>query len=136
MPVSFLYKRKIEMSDEHGTKKIILIFFSQIVFVGFFSLFFYITKDNTAGLSVVLGGLVYCVPAVLASLFMSRADNASAMLIIAKAYLGMLYKTIISIALFIYIFTHVPISIALFLTTYAATFITQYIMSYVLYNRK
>ncbi|AGH79981.1 F0F1 ATP synthase subunit I [Psychromonas sp. CNPT3] len=124
------------MSDEHCVKKMLLIFFSQLVFIGFFSLFFYLTKDNTAGLSVVLGGLVYCVPAVLTSLFISRADNASAMLIIAKAYLGMFYKTMISIALFIYIFKHIPISIALFLTAYAATFITQYIMSYVLYDRK
>lgn len=120
------------MSNGYDLKKISFLFFSQIIFTALFSLFFYLNKGDIAGLSAVLGGLVYCVPAALASIFMSRADNASAVLILAKAYLGMFYKIIISIILFIYIFKNIPIIIGIFLTAYAFGFIMQYIMSYVL----
>lgn len=123
------------MSNEYNIKKIFVVFFIQIVFIGLLSLFFYFMKGNTAGLSVGLGGLVYCVPAVFAGLFMSRANNTSATLILAKAYLGVFYKVIISIALFIYIFKNISISIGMFLTAYTSAFIIQYIMSYVLHKR-
>ncbi|TEW53217.1 ATP synthase subunit I [Psychromonas sp. RZ22] len=125
------------MSDDnkYDYKNLFIIFIVQSIFVGIFALFFYLTKGETAGMSAVLGGLVYCVPALFASLFMSRASNASATLILAKAYLGTFYKIIISIALFIYVFKNIPITIGVFLTAYAIAFITQYVMSYVLHKR-
>jgi len=66
---------------------------------------------------------------------MARAKYASATLILAKAYLGMFYKIIITIILFIYIFKNIDIHSAVFLSAYAVAFITQYIVSYVLYKR-
>ena len=120
------------MSNGCDFKKISFLFFSQVVFTVLFSLSFYFIKGDIAGLSAVLGGLVYCVPAALASIFMSRADKVSAVLILAKAYLGMFYKTVMTIVLFIYIFKNVPINIGVFLSAYTVGYVTQYIMSYVL----
>ena len=123
------------MLDKHWVKSIFVIFFAQITFVGLFALFFYHQKDETAGLSVVLGGLIYCVPALLTNLFMNRASNTSAALVLVKVYLGTIYKVIVSICLFIYVFKNIPINIGFFLTTYALAFVTQYIKSYVLHTR-
>lgn len=123
------------MSDGYYLKNLFIIFFYQIVFVGLFALFFYLQKDDAAGESAALGGLVYCVPALLSGLFMARANNASATLILAKAYLGTFYKIIISVILFIYIFKNVDVHLGVFLSAYTVAFVTQYIVSYVLYKR-
>ena len=123
------------MFDKHWVKSVFIIFLAQIMFVGIFSLFFYQLKGNTAGLSAVLGGLIYCVPSLLSNLFMNRASNTSAAQILVKVYLGAIYKLIVSICLFIYVFKNIPIIIGVFLTAYAMAFVTQYIMSYVLHTR-
>lgn len=122
------------MSDKHWLKSILLTFLGQMMVVGLFSLFFYQTKSEVAGLSAILGGLVYSVPTLLAGLFMNRVNNSSAMLVLAKAYLGTLYKLIVSICLFIYVFKNIPISIGVFLTAYMLSFVTQYALSYVLHE--
>lgn len=122
------------MSDKHWLKSILLTFLGQMVVVGLFSLFFYQTKSEVAGLSAILGGLVYSVPTLLANLFMNRVSNTSAMLVLAKAYLGTFYKLIVSICLFIYVFKNIPISIGVFLTAYILAFVTQYALSYILHK--
>jgi F0F1-type ATP synthase assembly protein I len=128
-------KEFIVISDMRWLKSLFIIFFAQLIIAGLFALLFYYAKDKMTGLSVILGGLVYCVPALLAGLFMSRASNKSAVLVLVKAYLGTLYKMIVSICLFIYIFKNIPINSGAFFSAYAITFVTQYIMSYVLHKR-
>ncbi|WP_415231418.1 ATP synthase subunit I [Psychromonas sp.] len=122
-------------SDGQWLKNVFVIFFGQLISLGLFSLFFYYTKDKTTGLSVILGGLVYCVPTLLASLFMSKASNKSAVLVVTKAYIGTLYKLIVSICLFIYVFKNIPINAGVFFTAYTITLATQYVMSCVLHKR-
>jgi len=122
------------MVDKQWLKSLFIIFFAQIVFIGLLALFFYYTKGEMAGHSAVLGGLVYCIPALLSGLFMSRASNTSAALVLAKAYLGIIYKVIITICLFVYVFEYIPIIIWVFLTAYFMAFVIQYITSYVLYK--
>ena len=120
--------------DVKWLKSIFIIFFGQLIIIGVVSLFFYYTKDEMTGLSVVSGGLVYCVPAFLAGLFMSRTSDQSAMLVVSKAYVGSLYKVGITIMLFIYVFKNMPINISLFLAAYVFTFVTQSVMSYILHK--
>lgn len=122
-------------SDVQWLKNLFIIFFGQLISLGLFSLFFYYTKDKTTGLSVILGGLVYCVPALLANLFMIREGNKSAVLVVTKAYIGTLYKLIISIFLFIYVFQNIPVNIGIFFAAYTLTFVAQYVMSCVLHKR-
>ena len=132
----FRVKKELVMSsDVRWLKSLFIIFFGQLIILGLFSLFFYYTKDKMAGFSVILGGLVYCVPTLLASLFMSRASNKSAVLVVTKAYIGTLYKMIVSICLFIYVFQNIPINIGVFFTAYTITFVAQYVMSCVLHKR-
>ncbi|MCW8995289.1 MAG: ATP synthase subunit I, partial [Psychromonas sp.] len=119
------------MADQRWLKSVFIIFFGQLVMIGLFSLFFYYTKDKITGISVISGGLVYCVPTLFAGVFMSRASNKSAALVLSKAYLGTLYKMIITIALFVYVFKNIPINIVVFFVAYAMTFVTQCVMSYV-----
>ena len=120
--------------DMQWLKSIFIIFFGQLIIIGLFSLFFYYTKDEITGHSVISGGLVYCVPAFFAGLFMSRASDKSAMLVLSKAYLGTLYKIGITIFLFIYVFKNIPIIISVFLAAYIISFVMQSIMSYILYK--
>jgi F0F1-type ATP synthase assembly protein I len=84
--------------------------------------------------SVVSGGLIYCVPALFAGVFMSRASDKSAMLVLFKAYLGTIYKIGITVCLFIYVFKNIPINISVFLIAYTMMFVTQCVMSYVLHK--
>jgi F0F1-type ATP synthase assembly protein I len=123
------------MSDIQWLKSLSLIFFSQLVVIGLCSLFFYYTKDKLTVVSFSLGGLVYCVPALFAGLFVSRASNRSAALVVFKAYLGTLYKIIITVCLFVYVFKNIPIDISVFLIAYAVAYVTQCIMSYVLHKK-
>jgi F0F1-type ATP synthase assembly protein I len=123
------------MSDMQWLKSLSLIFFSQLVVIGLFSLFLYYIKDELTVLSFSLGGLVYCVPALFAGLFMSRASNTSAALVVFKAYLGTLYKVIITVCLFVYVFKNIPIDISVFLIAYATAYVTQCVMSYVLHKK-
>jgi F0F1-type ATP synthase assembly protein I len=123
------------MSDMQWLKSLSLIFFGQLVIIGLCSLFFYYTKDELSVVSFSLGGLVYCIPALFAGLFMSRASNRSAALVVFKAYLGTLYKLIITVCLFVYVFKNIPINISVFLIAYAVAYVTQCIMSYVLHKK-
>ena len=123
------------MADMQWLKSLSLIFCSQLVIIGLFSLFFYYTKDELSVVSFSLGGLVHCVPALFAGLFMSRASNTSAAIVVFKAYLGTLYKVIITVCLFVYVFKSIPINISVFLIAYAAAYVTQCVMSYVLHKK-
>jgi hypothetical protein len=120
--------------DVEWLKGVIIIFFGQLIIIGLFSLFFYHTKDEIIGHSIISGGLVYCVPALFAGLFMSRASDKSAVLVFTKACIGSLYKIGITICLFIYVFKNIPIDISIFLIAYSLTFVTQSIMSYILHK--
>ena len=122
------------MADVNWLKSSFIIFFSQLIIIGLFSIFFYFTQDTITVVSVVLGGLIYCVPALFAGVFMSRASDESAMLVLFKAYLGTIYKIGITICLFIYVFKNIPIHISVFLIAYAFIFVTQCIMSYVVHK--
>lgn len=122
------------MSDVRWLKNIFVIFFGQLLIIGLFSLFLYYTQDRITTVSVISGGLVYCVPAFFAGVFMSRTSDKSALLVLSKAYLGTLYKMIITIFLFIYVFKNMQIDISMFLIAYTMTFVMQCIMSYVLHK--
>jgi F0F1-type ATP synthase assembly protein I len=124
-------KEYILAVDVRWLKNTFVIFFSQIVIIGFFSFFFYFTKDKITGVSVITGGLTYCVPTLFAGIFMSRASDKSAPLALLKGYLGELYKIIITICLFIYIFKNIPIEISIFLIAYGLMFVMQSVMSFV-----
>jgi len=97
------------VADVNWLKSSFIIFFSQLIIIGLFSIFFYFTQDTITVVSVVLGGLIYCVPALFAGVFMSRASDESAMLVLFKAYLGTIYKIGITICLFIYVFENICI---------------------------
>ena len=120
--------------DMRWLKSVTFIFFGQLVIIGLFSLLFYYTKDEIIGHSIISGGLVYCVPAFFAGLFMSRASDKSAMLVFTKACVGTLYKIGITICLFIYVFKNIQIDISIFLIAYSLTFVTQSAMSYILHK--
>lgn len=124
------------MLDNNRIKSILIIFFSQLI-ISFIlaSLFYLFSENKDIALSIFLGGLIYCGPALFAIFFMERVNNESAQQIVAKAYIGMLYKIIITIALVIYVYQHIPISIVYFIIGYLVNYLAQYIMSYVLHYR-
>ena len=124
----------IKMADVRWLKSSLIIFFSQLVVIGLFSFFFYFTQDKIIVNSVILGGLIYCVPALFACVFMSRASDKSAMLVLFKAYLGSIYKIGITIILFIYVFKNIPINVSVFFSAYAIIFVTQCVMSFVIHK--
>jgi F0F1-type ATP synthase assembly protein I len=123
------------MFDDNWLKSSLIIFLSQLVATGLFALSFYYVKSELFGFSALLGGLVCCGPLLLANAFMGRASNTSAHLVLAKVYIAVIYKMVISICLFVYIFKYMNIEGVAFAVTYVATYVTQYAMSYILHNR-
>ena len=124
------------MNEINGKKSYLIIFLTQLLITLVLSTAFYFTIENKdIALSVFLGGLVYCGPSLFANFFMERASNKSAQQIVAKAYLGTLYKTIITICLFVYVYQHAHIDIAYFVVGYLVSYLVQYAMSYVLHYR-
>lgn len=77
------------------------------------------------------------VPTLLANLFMNRVNTTSATLVLAKAYLGTLYKLIVSIVLFIYVFENIEdikVNAGIFFSGYVIAFVTQYALSFFLHK--
>ena len=117
-------------------KNILTIFFSQLIISFLLAGLFYLFSENKdVALSIFLGGLIYCGPSLFANFFMERANNESAQQVVAKAYIGIFYKTIITIALLVYVYQHIPMYVAYFILGYIVSYFVQYIMLYVLHNR-
>ncbi|MBL4828851.1 MAG: ATP synthase subunit I [Aliivibrio sp.] len=123
------------MLNNSWAKGSFVAFLCQIIIVIVFAMFLYHTRGEIAGISAILGGLVYCGPTLLANLFMSKSSDNLATAVVAKAYLGTIYKMAVSICLFIYIFKYISINIAIFLAAYVIALLTQYATSYVFLNR-
>ncbi len=123
------------MLNNGWLKGSIVAFLCQLIIVTFFASFLYHTQGEIAGISAILGGLVYCGPMLLANLFMSKSSDTSAKAVVARAYLGTIYKMAVSVCLFIYIFKYMSINIAIFIAAYVITLLTQYATSYVFLNR-
>lgn len=120
------------MLKESWNKRILILFFSQLFILLILTVFFYLFENNEKiSLSFFLGGVVYCGPSLFANFMMGREKRNSAQKIIKKAYLSSLYKTIISIILFIYIYKKIAIVLCFFMLGFLVVYFVQYFVQYV-----
>lgn len=83
-----------------------------------------------AAWSVIFGGLVYCVPYWLTSLYLHKPGADTAAKVMVKAYVGFIYKLIVTACLFVYFFKYKEVHIITFFLGYIAAFVVQCILSF------
>ncbi len=121
------------MLEESWNKRILILFFSQLLFLLILASFFYLfEKNEKIAFSFFLGGMVSCGPSLFANFIMGKVNSEVVQNIIKKAYLSSLYKTIITILLFIYIYKKIAIVFVFFLLGFFVVYLVQYVMSYFL----
>ncbi|MFV0575830.1 MAG: ATP synthase subunit I [Vibrio sp.] len=103
---------------------------TQFIVVGAFSLISWYTQGDVAGQSAIFGGLVYCIPYIAAKFYLDRPGADTAAKVVAKAYISVVYKFVISGALFVYFFKYMDVHIITFFSGYILAFVVQCIMSF------
>ncbi|SJN56512.1 ATP synthase subunit I [Vibrio ruber] len=94
--------------------------------------------DEKSGLSAFLGGLTYIVPSLLANLYMhkrlDREDNAG--LDVGRAYVGNLYKLMMTAGVLVFIFREIDINAGALIVSYCLASVVQFVTSFFSINRE
>jgi F0F1-type ATP synthase assembly protein I len=94
--------------------------------------------DEKSGLSAFLGGLTYIVPSLLANIYMhrklSREDNAG--LDVGRAYMGNLYKLMMTAGVLVFIFREIDINAGVLIVFYCLASVVQFVTSFFSINRE
>lgn len=123
------------MSALSYSKLVFITVMSQFIIVSIIAIFCYSTKDNVAGLSVIWGGIVYCVPYLFAGVYLHNSRGLTAGGVVLKAQIAYVAKLLISIFMFVYVFKYLTVDYAVFFMAYIGSLLIQYTMSFVLCKR-
>lgn len=86
--------------------------------------------NEVAAWSVIFGGMVYCLPNWLVGLYLNKPGADSAAKVVMKAYIGFVYKLLVSVALFVYIFKFKQVHLLTFFLGYIAAYAVQCMLSF------
>ncbi|MGV3002858.1 ATP synthase subunit I [Vibrio sp.] len=103
---------------------------TQFIVVGAFSLISLYVQGDMASQSAIFGGLVYCIPYIVTRLYLNKPGADTAVKVMAKAYIGLAYKFVITVALFVYFFKYTEVHLITFFSGYILAFVVQCIMSF------
>ncbi|MBD1576401.1 MULTISPECIES: ATP synthase subunit I [Vibrio] len=107
---------------------------TQFIVVGAFSLISLYVQGEMASQSAIFGGLVCSVPYIVTCLYLNKPGADTAAKVMAKAYVSVIYKFVISGALFVFFFKYTDVHLITFFVGYILAFVVQCIMSLVLSN--
>ncbi len=102
---------------------------TQFIVFGAYSFICLYVQGEVASQSAIFGGLVYCIPYVVTSLYLNKPGADTAAKVMMKAYIGLAYKIALSAALFVYFFKFTQINLLSFFISYILAFVVQCIMS-------
>lgn len=102
----------------------------QFMIVGAFSLLSLYVKGSMAGQSAIFGGLVYCIPYVVTSLYMNKPGANTAAKVMVRAYVTLAFKFVITAALFVFLFKYTKVHFITLFLGYILAFVVQCIMSF------
>jgi ATP synthase protein I len=103
---------------------------AQFIIVGAFSLISLYVKGGMASQSAIFGGMMYCVPYIVTSLYLNRPGADTAAKVMARAYLTLAFKFVITSALFVLLFKYMTVNFITLFLGYILAFVVQYIMSF------
>ncbi|OEF26068.1 ATP synthase subunit I [Vibrio rumoiensis] len=103
---------------------------TQFIVVGALSLISLYVQGEMASQSAIFGGLVYCIPYIVTSLYLNKPGADTAAKVMAKAYISIAYKFVITGALFVYFFKYTEVHLITFFLGYILAFVVQCIMSF------
>lgn len=112
----------------------ILSFLWQSSFFVLLATFVNYAYDMESGLSTLLGGLAYCVPALLANLYIHQKGRLEKTLQVA--YMGTIYRLVIGTGLLIFIFKEMDLRDGIVISCFCLGAVVQYVTSFVSINRE
>ena len=103
---------------------------TQFIVVGAFSLISLYVQGDMASQSAIFGGLVYCIPYIVTRLYQNKQGADTASKVMVKACISVVYKYLITGALFAYFFKYTEVHLITFFLGYIFAFVVQCIMSF------
>ncbi|MCE0493617.1 ATP synthase subunit I [Vibrio salinus] len=113
-----------------------LSFFWQLSFFIVLSGSVYYLFGEKNGLSVFLGGLAYIVPTLLANIYMHRPSSDMPHSTVSRAYLGNIYKLMITAGLIVFVFKNMDVNAGAFIVCYCLASVVNVVMSFFSINRE
>jgi F0F1-type ATP synthase assembly protein I len=91
-----------------------------------------------SGFSAFLGGLTYIVPTLLANIYMHKPalESENPSVTVGRAYMGNVYKLIITAGILVFIFSEVDINAGGFIVFYCLGSVVQFVTSFFSINRE
>ncbi len=90
--------------------------------------------DKKSGLSALLGGLAYCIPTLLANLYVHHTDRAKNAMVVA--YTGSVYRLMISAGLLVFLFKEMQLQPGVVVGSFCLGAVVHYVTSFVFINRE
>lgn len=114
-----------------------LSFIGQIgVFIVISAIVFYFLGEKSS-LSALLGGIAYIVPTLLANIYMHKpVMNEVPSFTVGRAYMGNIYKLIITVGIIVFVFKEIDIRANVFIVCYCIASLVNVVMSFVSINRE
>jgi F0F1-type ATP synthase assembly protein I len=119
------------------SKWYMLSFFWQITFFSISAAIVNYALGEKSGMSTFLGGLTYCVPTLLANIYMhSGRDTGNEFSVVGRAFISNVYKLVMTAGVLVFIFKKVDISAGVFVVFYCIGSVVQFVTSFFSINRE
>jgi F0F1-type ATP synthase assembly protein I len=117
-------------------KWFLLSFFWQLAFFILTATILNYLLDERSGYSALLGGLAYCLPTLLANIYMHKPSNDDERMVVGRAYISNVYKLIMTAGILVFVFKEVDIRAGVFIACYCLAAVVQFVTSFVSINRE
>jgi F0F1-type ATP synthase assembly protein I len=112
----------------------LLSFFWQCVFFAAIAAVVSFAYDGKSALAALLGGLAYCLPVLLANLYINLSTHMNSA--VARAYAGSIYRLMMAVGILVYLFKETSYPPAMIVGMFCLGAVVQYVTSFVFINRE
>ncbi len=109
-------------------------FMWQCVFFAMLSVLISYVYDKESALSMLSGGLAYCIPSLLTNIYVyksTRTDNA-----LVKAYVGSVYRLLMAAGCLVFLFKETDLNAKVVIVGFCIGAVVQYATSFLFINRE
>ncbi len=112
----------------------LLSFYWQCAFFAISAAVVSLAYDMGSALAALLGGLAYCVPVLLANLYINLSTHMNSA--VARAYAGSIYRLMMAAGILVYLFKETDFPPAMVVGMFCLGAVVQYVTSFVFINRE
>ncbi len=105
-------------------------FLCQISFFILVATVLYYVVDEKSSFSAFLGGLAYSFPTFLANTYMQVSSGNNAHADVGRAYIGNIYKLVITAGILILVFMKMDVNAGVFIICYCVASVVQFVTSF------